>query len=448
MACTREYRVYTLDDNEDRGSVIDMPTYTAAESRGMNRYLTREELKAVEDVEPVWRRLRIGLLVTFCVIWVALLVSVITIVMLTEKCPPRPDLKFWQSSVAYYVDPFAFKDSDGNWIGDLNGLQSEMSYIQDSVGAGFVILTSIFHGHFTNDGRNLGQLTDFEKIDPVLGTMSDFRNLLKTFRRQGLEVIISLDINGIAENHTWSGNSDYLERYDFSRNLPNNQVDTLCSTDNLLSIVDGTPIVYYGSELGTRMARTAQPPGRVYPMNKVPNVHESADESVLTCQLPMPWDQTGKRFSNDPNRTDQFSSYLTAYRVTETLESVSAIGRGPNLFSVVKKLIQLRAAPSLLWGEFEIMTVDPLFESKRLEMFIRKAIGFPAFVIVFDNPLLAPDEQRTGIVIDLSGVCGNVIARVVHPPRAITEDMQFKTENIYISMDSYPSIHVFECSRN
>ncbi|KAA3678927.1 uncharacterized protein DEA37_0004734 [Paragonimus westermani] len=202
MASTGDYRVYTLDDNEDRGSVIDMPTYTAAESCRMNPYLTREELRAVEDVEPVWRRLRIGLLVTFCVIWVALLVSVITIVVLSEKCPPRPDLRFWQSKVAYYVDPFAFKDSDGNWVGDLNG----------------------------------------------------------------------------------------------------------------------TPIVYYGSELGTRLARTAQPPGRVYPMNKVPNVYESADDSVLTCQLPMPWDQTGKRFSNDPNRTDQFSSYLRAYRVTETLE--------------------------------------------------------------------------------------------------------------------------------
>ncbi|KAF6779579.1 hypothetical protein AHF37_00968 [Paragonimus kellicotti] len=222
MASTREYCVYALDDTDDRGSVIDMPTHTAAEigePRKMNTYLTREELRVVEDVEPVWRRLRIGLLVTFCVIWVALLVSVIIIVVLSKKCPPRPDLKFWQSKVAYYVDPFAFKDSDGNWIGDLNGLQSELSYIRDSVGAGFVILTPIFQGHFTNNGRSLGQVTDFERIDPVLGTMSDFRNLLKTFRKQGLEVVISLDINGIAENHTWAENPDYLQRYDFNRNL-------------------------------------------------------------------------------------------------------------------------------------------------------------------------------------------------------------------------------------
>ncbi|MTV29017.1 hypothetical protein FTX61_27155, partial [Nitriliruptoraceae bacterium ZYF776] len=103
--------------------------------------LTKEDLLRLDAEQPIWRRLRIALIVLFWVVWICLIVVSILYIVFTPKCPPRPAQSFWQSKVGYWVNPFSFRDSNGDLVGDLRGLLSAGDYIQESVGAGFLILT-------------------------------------------------------------------------------------------------------------------------------------------------------------------------------------------------------------------------------------------------------------------------------------------------------------------
>ncbi|VDK24925.1 unnamed protein product, partial [Taenia asiatica] len=81
--------------------------------------LTKEDLLRLDAEQPIWRRVRIALIALFWVVWICLIVVSILYIVFTPKCPPRPVQSFWQSKVGYWANPFAFKDSDGDLIGDL-----------------------------------------------------------------------------------------------------------------------------------------------------------------------------------------------------------------------------------------------------------------------------------------------------------------------------------------
>ncbi|VEL16607.1 unnamed protein product [Protopolystoma xenopodis] len=162
-----------------------------------DRLLTKEELLRLDREEPFWRRLRLILFIAFWIIWVGLLVASILIIVFSPKCPLRPKQEFWNHKVGYWVDPFAFRDSDGDFIGDLKGLSSSLSYIHDSIGAGYLILTSMLKGHYTN-GHIIGLPTSLTEIDPVLGGPAEVKDVIKAFKKQGIEVVITLGLNGVS----------------------------------------------------------------------------------------------------------------------------------------------------------------------------------------------------------------------------------------------------------
>ncbi|RTG82080.1 solute carrier family 3 (neutral and basic amino acid transporter), member 1, partial [Schistosoma bovis] len=120
-----------------------------------------------------------------------------------EKCPSVPKLPFWKSTVGYWLDVFAFKDSSGDLVGDLNGLTSEVDYIKTVVGAGYVILGPITKGFYTNSYNMLGLVEDYEQLDEAVGTMDDFRVLLKRFHKNGIKVVLTFNFNAISISHKW-----------------------------------------------------------------------------------------------------------------------------------------------------------------------------------------------------------------------------------------------------
>ncbi|TGZ74099.1 hypothetical protein CRM22_001129 [Opisthorchis felineus] len=173
--------------------------------------LTREDLLRLESEEPIWRRVRLILLIAFWVLWVGLLAAAIVIIVLTPKCPPTPVLSFWQKKVGYWLDPFSFSDSNGDFIGDFKGIVNKLDYIKDVVGAGFIILSSIVSGHYTNNATSLGLVQNFSLMDPALGTLNDFRSLIKTYHRSGLEIVITLDFNSISTTHEWVKKPGFIQ---------------------------------------------------------------------------------------------------------------------------------------------------------------------------------------------------------------------------------------------
>ncbi|KAF7257434.1 hypothetical protein EG68_04174 [Paragonimus skrjabini miyazakii] len=174
-------------------------------------FLTREDLLRLDIEEPIWRRIRIVMMVLFWILWFGLLAASIIIIILTPKCPPTPKLNFWQSKVGYWVDPFAFRDSGSDFIGDFKGLIEKLDYIKDTVGAGFVILGSFVSGHYTNTKNRLGLVENFTDVDTALGSMDDFRTLIKAFHRKGVEVVVTLDFNSISLSNSWASQPSYLQ---------------------------------------------------------------------------------------------------------------------------------------------------------------------------------------------------------------------------------------------
>lgn len=110
----------------------------------------------------------------------------------------------------YEVFVYSFCDSDGDGIGDLNGVAEKLDYIQDLGFNGIWLMpimpSPTYHKYDT---------TDYMAIDPEYGTLEDFQNLLDGCHQRGIRVIIDLAMNHSSSNHPW-----FLEACDYLRSLP------------------------------------------------------------------------------------------------------------------------------------------------------------------------------------------------------------------------------------
>lgn len=101
-------------------AIIDKDKTTNEEFVG----LTKEELMKYAN-DPFWRRVRIILMVLFVIVWVVMLAAAVAIIVIAPKCPPRPDLDWWQKTVVYHIHPQSFLASNGQDFGDINGKNSK-----------------------------------------------------------------------------------------------------------------------------------------------------------------------------------------------------------------------------------------------------------------------------------------------------------------------------------
>jgi alpha-amylase len=140
----------------------------------------------------------------------------------TDGCP------WWNDSVFYEIFVRSFYDSDGDGIGDLNGITQKLNYLNDGdpetttdLGITGIWLMPIFpspsyHGY---------DVTNYYDINPEYGTMDDFRNLISEAHARGIRVIIDLVINHTSNQHPWfiqaaSSSSQYHDWYIWSSTDP------------------------------------------------------------------------------------------------------------------------------------------------------------------------------------------------------------------------------------
>ncbi|CAH8527707.1 unnamed protein product [Schistosoma turkestanicum] len=241
---------FDMISTEKKSAINHTSKSIVNESKLEGRLLTREDLINLDKNEPHWKYIRIGTLIAFATVFFGLLAACIAYMSFGPKCPSVPKLPFWKSSVGYWLDVFAFKDSSGDLVGDLKGnvfkrkltsiqmlyiclgLISEVDYIKSVIGAGFVILGPITKGFYTNSYDMLGLVEDYERLDEAVGTMGDFRVLLKTFHKKGVKVVLTFNFNAISINHKWIGeNKVKLKSFE---DPYNNKVKSLCSFLNFL----------------------------------------------------------------------------------------------------------------------------------------------------------------------------------------------------------------------
>ncbi len=107
--------------------------------------------------------------------------------------------KWWKESVVYQVYPRSFKDSNGDGIGDLKGITSELDYIQ-GLGVDVIWLSPHYDSPNADNGYDI---RDYRKVMTEFGTMADFDELLKGIKQRHMKLILDLVVNHSSDEHRW-----------------------------------------------------------------------------------------------------------------------------------------------------------------------------------------------------------------------------------------------------
>jgi alpha-glucosidase len=106
---------------------------------------------------------------------------------------------WWKESVAYQVYPRSFMDSNGDGIGDLQGMISKLDYLKD-LGIDVIWICPMYKSPNDDNGYDI---SDYQDIMDEFGTMEDFDQLLKETHKRGMKLIIDLVINHSSDEHKW-----------------------------------------------------------------------------------------------------------------------------------------------------------------------------------------------------------------------------------------------------
>jgi alpha-glucosidase len=109
------------------------------------------------------------------------------------------DLAWWQSAVIYEVYPRSFQDSNGDGIGDLDGIIQRLDYLV-KLGVDAIWVAPIYRSPMADFGYDVA---DYCSVDPIFGTMQDFDRLLKEAHRRHLKLILDFVPNHSSDQHPW-----------------------------------------------------------------------------------------------------------------------------------------------------------------------------------------------------------------------------------------------------
>ncbi len=135
--------------------------------------------------------------------------------------------RWYDEAVVYCVDVDSFADSNGDGIGDFRGLIGRLDYLT-RLGATCLWLNPIHPTPGRDDGYDV---TDYYAVDPRLGTLGDFAELLHEAANRGLRVIIDLVVNHTSDQHPWfqaacaTADSEYRDWYVWSATEPSDRYD-------------------------------------------------------------------------------------------------------------------------------------------------------------------------------------------------------------------------------
>ncbi len=107
--------------------------------------------------------------------------------------------KWWKKIVVYQIYPKSFQDSNGDGIGDINGIISRLDYLKD-LGIGAVWLSPVFKSPQDDNGYDISDYTD---IDPMFGCLDDMQRLIEEGKKRGIYMIMDLVLNHSSDEHKW-----------------------------------------------------------------------------------------------------------------------------------------------------------------------------------------------------------------------------------------------------
>ena len=107
--------------------------------------------------------------------------------------------EWWRSAVVYQIYPRSFVDGNGDGIGDLRGIRSRLDHLQ-RLGVDVIWLSPIYRSPQADNGYDI---SDYQDIDPLFGTMDEFRELLADVHARGMKLVMDLVVNHTSDEHPW-----------------------------------------------------------------------------------------------------------------------------------------------------------------------------------------------------------------------------------------------------
>lgn len=107
--------------------------------------------------------------------------------------------RWWKESVVYQIYPRSFCDSNGDGIGDLNGITGKLDYLKE-LGIDVIWLSPVYKSPNDDNGYDI---SDYQAIMDEFGTMEDFDRMLATAHEKGIKIMMDLVVNHTSDEHKW-----------------------------------------------------------------------------------------------------------------------------------------------------------------------------------------------------------------------------------------------------
>ncbi len=121
--------------------------------------------------------------------------------VLCSQTPPvdSEGHQWWQNAVFYEIYPRSFMDVNGDGIGDLRGIDSKLDYLK-SLGVDAIWITPCYPSPQVDFGYDV---SNYEDIDPMYGTLADFDHLEQAAKQRGIRIIMDFVMNHTSDQHPW-----------------------------------------------------------------------------------------------------------------------------------------------------------------------------------------------------------------------------------------------------
>ena len=106
---------------------------------------------------------------------------------------------WWKEAIVYQIYPRSFCDSNGDGIGDLNGITNKLDYLKE-LGIDVIWLSPVYKSPNDDNGYDI---SDYEAIMTEFGTMDDFDKMLSEAHGRGIKIVMDLVVNHTSDEHPW-----------------------------------------------------------------------------------------------------------------------------------------------------------------------------------------------------------------------------------------------------
>ena len=118
---------------------------------------------------------------------------------LKAAATPTNDPTWWKHAVIYEIYPRSFQDTNGDGIGDLNGITQRLDYLQ-TLGIDAIWISPMYPSPQVDFGYDI---SNYQNVDPQYGTLADFDRLVAEAKKRNIRIVLDMVLNHTSDKHQW-----------------------------------------------------------------------------------------------------------------------------------------------------------------------------------------------------------------------------------------------------